>query len=249
MITKTLWAVIFTIAIFFIMPFYVPVSADICTSGTSSLINIPVAQVTPHEYATIGLSYINHAAAWLSRGKFNNYPVYFSMGILPRLELSAGVVFVPGRKSYDGTSTYKDAVISIQYVFVREKKWLPAIAIGIRDFYSYMLQNTSYLILSRHIIHNPWIKAQIHAGYGSDVMKHHHGVPEQDRRIPVGHTIVGYFGGLSVTLYKRLMFLLEYDSTNWNAGMRIPLFHSLSAELSLMHLRYVSGGIQWAFHL
>ncbi|MBN2012919.1 YjbH domain-containing protein [candidate division KSB1 bacterium] len=225
------------------------VLCDICTSGTSSLINIPVARVIPHEKVAIGISYVHHRVAYLAHGQFDNYPIYMSLGYLPRIEISAGVVFVPGEPSYDGTHTYKDGVISFQVLALKEHRYLPAIAIGARDIYSFILLNTSYLVASKTVVQNPTVQLLLHTGYGSDVINEHQGVPKHDKQHPVGHTIVGLFGGLELNVRPIGTFVLEFDSKKWNGGVKRQLLPHLAAELTMMQLMYICGGFQFTFHL
>ncbi len=223
--------------------------AGISLDGTSGLIHIPTAEVLSDQQVTFGLGYVHRQAAYLERGRCDNYPVYIVLGYLPRLEFSAGVTFVPGAKSYDGTNTYKDGVVSLQYLVLKERKYLPALAVGARDIYSFILLNTTYLVASKSIVAKPTIHWRLHVGYGSDVIDHHLGVPKKDRQFPVGHTIVGLFGGLEINWKNRLSYVLEYDSQKMNTGFRFHWLRCWQLDLVLLNMEYWSGNLNCSFSL
>lgn len=223
--------------------------AGVSLAGTSGLINIPTAEVISDQQVTIGLGYVNRQAAYLQRGQCDNFPFYIVLGYLPRLEFSAGVTFVPGEKSYDGTNTYKDGVISLQYLLLKERKFLPALALGARDVYSFILLNTTYLVASKTLVAKPTIHWRLHVGYGSDIIDHHLGVPKKDRQFPVGHTIVGLFGGLEIDWKSRLTYMLEWDTQKMNAGFRFRWLRYLQLDLVLQSMEYWSGNLNWSFEL
>lgn len=223
--------------------------AGISLGGTSGLIHIPTAEVLSDQQVTVGLGYVHRQAAYLERGRCDNYPVYIVLGYLPRLEFSAGVTFVPGTKSYDGTNTYKDGVVSLQYLVLKERKYLPALALGARDIYSFILLNTTYVVASKSIVAKPTIHWRLHIGYGSDIIDHHLGVPKKDRQFPVGHTIVGLFGGLEINWKNRLSYVLEYDSQKMNTGFRFHWLRNWQLDLVLLNMEYWSGNLNCSFSL
>ena len=236
--------------IFFIIQLYsVNIYAGICISGTSSLINTPVAKVLDNRNIIVGIGYLNKNVTYLGNKQFNNFPFYVSIGYLPRRECSFGVVMAPGFESYDGTSTYKDAVISLQYLLFKESNWMPSVSIGIRDIYSFILLNTSYLVCSKTIFKQHKTSIQIHTGYGSDIMDEHQGVPLSDKKYPVGHTIIGFFGGFNINMGGWFSYITEYDSDILNTGFKLRLNNYIQLELNLMEMKYPSGGMQINFKL
>lgn len=222
---------------------------SISLSGTTGLIHIPTADVIPDQQVTIGLGYVNRHSAYLETGRCDNYPLSIVIGYLPRLEFSAGVNFVPGRKSYDGTKTYKDGVVSLQYLVLKEKKILPAIAVGARDIYSFILLNTTFIVTSKTILQNTKTAVRIHLGYGSDIIDHHLGVPKEDRDYPVGHTIVGLFGGLEINWNQQIIYMLEYDSQKMSAGFRFRMIPHLGFDVCFLRMKDVSAGMNFSFNL
>lgn len=223
--------------------------AGISLAGTSGLINIPTAEVISDQQATLGIGYVNRQSAYLQTGRCDNYPIYFVLGYLPRLEFSAGVTFVPGSKSYDGTNTYKDGVVSLQYLVLKERRFIPAVAIGARDIYSFILLNTSFLVASKTIFDRANADLRIHIGYGSDLIDHHLGVPKSDRKFPVGHTIVGFFGGMEINWKKALTYMVEYDSQKMNTGFRWRLNSYFCFDFCLLNMEDLSGSFNISFNL
>lgn len=218
-------------------------------AGTSGLINIPAADVITDQQVTIGMGYVNRNSAYLNTGHCDNFPFYIVIGYLPRLEFSAGVTFVPGRKSYDGTNTYKDGVVSLQYLVLTEKKYFPAIAIGARDIYSFILLNTTFIVTSKTILHKSNTDFRFHFGYGSDIINHHLGVPKSDRKVPVGHTILGIFGGIEINWKGLITYMLEHDSEKMNLGFRFQFNPHLNFDLDLLNMKDWGGSLNISFNL
>ena len=223
--------------------------AGICISGTSGLINIPTAQVISVKKVVVGMGYVNNQVAYLSNGLCDNFPFFITIGYLPRLEFSAGVVFVPGRKSYDGTNTYKDGIVSLQCLLLKERKWTPAMAIGVRDIYSYILLNTSFFVLSKNLVQKKNTTLSLHCGYGYDIINRHLGVPPADRKHPVGHTIIGMFGGIEMKWKNNIVYMMEFDSEKINTGFRFRLNPYLELEVDLFNMSKVCGGLNVHFSL
>lgn len=245
------WIVRSRIIILIISWIVVPIDsyAGISLAGTSGLINIPTAEVIGDQQVTIGLGYINRNSAYLETGRCDNFPFYIVIGYLPRLEFSAGVTFVPGQKSYDGTNTYKDGVVSLQYLLLKEKRFFPAIAIGARDVYSFTLLNTTFIVVSKTIRQKSNASFLFHLGYGSDIIDHHLGVPKSDRQFPVGHTIVGMFGGIEIRWKKTATWMFEYDTQRINLGFRFMLNPFFNFDVCLLNMENLSGSLNLSFKL
>jgi len=223
--------------------------AGISLAGTSGLINIPTADVLQDQQVTVGIGIVNRHAAYLQTDRCDNFPFYIVIGYLPRLEFSAGVTFVPGQKSYDGTNTYKDGVVSLQYLMIKEKRFFPALAIGARDIYSFILLNTSYLVASKNIVRQSNTRVRLHLGYGSDIINQHLGVPKSDRGYPVGHTIIGMFGGMEINWKDSIVYMLEYDTRFMSTGFRFRLNPYLNFDIHLLNMEDLSGSLNLSFGL
>jgi len=223
--------------------------AGISLGGTSGLVNIPTADVLEDRQITVGLGIVNRHSAWLQQDVCDNVPFHIVIGYLPRLEFSAGVTFVPGRASYDGTNTYKDGIISLQYLLFRETRLTPDIAIGVRDVYSYILLNTSYCVMSKTIVRHPSSSLRFHIGYGSDMIDSHIQVADCDKDKPVGHTIVGTFGGLELNYHNFITFMLEYDTKRINSGVRVRINSSLYFDIDMLNMEDLSGSMNVSFRL
>lgn len=211
--------------------------------------NIPVARVTHSKNITIGAGYIDNRAAYLSDGRYDNFPLYITLGYLPRLEFSAGVVFVPGQKSYDGSNTYKDGVVSVQFLLLNENNFVPAVAVGARDIYSFILLNTSYIVASKTLVRKKYSRLLIHWGYADDILDHHVGVYPQDRNLPVGHTLVGVFGGIEIKWLDSFSYMMEFDTQKINTGIRFQLNSNVECEFGLFNMSDFGGGFHVNFTL
>ncbi|MFZ5516204.1 MAG: YjbH domain-containing protein [Candidatus Zhuqueibacterota bacterium] len=221
----------------------------ISLAGTSGLINIPTAEVIRDQQVMVGFGIVNRHGAYLQTHRCDNFPFYIVIGYLPRLEFSAGVTFVPGQQSYDGSNTYKDGVVSVQYVLVEERPLFPAIALGARDIYSFILLNTTYIVASKNIVRQSNTRVRFHAGYGSDVIDRHLGVPKSDRGYPVGHTILGVFGGMEINWKDCIVYMLEYDTRFVSTGVRFRLNPFLHFDFHLLNMEHASGSLNLSFRL
>ena len=120
---------------------------------------------------------------------------------------------------------------------------------GARDVYSFILLNTSFIVSSKTIFQRNETKVKIHLGYGSDMIDQHLGVPKQDRKLPVGHTIVGFFSGFEIQWRESITYMLEYDSQKMNSGFRFRLSPYLNFDVSLLNMEDLSGAFNLSFDL
>lgn len=107
--------------------------------GGTGLMEIPTARIMRENSYRLGFSYV-----WPYR--------YYSITISPSksLELNGRFLEFIGIP-FEEQSTTKDKAVNLKYQFVSEKKYLPAIAIGIMDPHGTRLHPSQYIVASKQI--------------------------------------------------------------------------------------------------
>jgi len=124
-----------------------------------------------------------------------------AMGVLPGLEISARLIEITNITAFDpgfGYGAYKDKALDVKYQLIPESKYLPAIAIGIQDFWGTRLFPSEYLVISRQ-----YYPVDITLGIGSKRLKGGPSVPFLDD--------YGFFGGIELALSERFLVMAEYN--------------------------------------
>ncbi|MCX6257102.1 MAG: YjbH domain-containing protein [Bacteroidia bacterium] len=164
-----------------------------------------------------------------------------TMAFLPFLEIT-GTVTRPdniAQKYSDSVDTrwgIGDRSIKMRILLLNEHKYLPAMVIGLHDFFSTNFhQSAAYLVMSKKIEHFGPADIDFHLGYGFDVSRKpftstslfsNHG------QIP-GKFLTGIFGGFTA-YYKFTRINIEYDTHKFNAGWAVMLFNRLGIQLSTL---------------
>jgi hypothetical protein len=128
-----------------------------------------------------------------------------SMGVLPGLEISARLTEIKNIPAFGPGSeygAYKDKALDIKYQLIPESKYLPAIAIGIHDFWGTRLFPSEYLVINRQ-----YYPFDITLGIGSKRLKGGLSVPLLDD--------YGFFGGIELALSERFLFMAEYNPIDY----------------------------------
>jgi hypothetical protein len=111
------------------------------------------------------------------------------MGIFPGLELSGRVTEITNIPSELGPAygANKDKAVDLKYQVLPESRWLPAIALGLNDFYGTQLFEAQYIAVNRQIF--PF---DFTLGYGTKRLE-------------------GLFGGIELSLHPKLSVMAEYN--------------------------------------
>ena len=163
-----------------------------------------------------------------------------AMGILPGVEFSARVTEITNILGFENNydyGSYKDKAFDLKYQLFPESRELPAIAIGINDFWGTKLFPSEYIVMSRQVY-----PLDITFGIG--------------RKRLNGSTIQFFsdkyslFGGFEMELSERFMFTAEYNpikyendipsvrgvpqgtKTPLNVGIRVKLLKGINMGVS-----------------
>jgi hypothetical protein len=124
-----------------------------------------------------------------------------AMGVLPGLEISARLTEITNITAFEpgsGYGNYKDKALDVKYQLIPESRELPAIAIGIQDFWGTRLFPSEYLVISRQ-----YYPVDITLGIASKRLKDGPSIPFADD--------YGFFGGLELALSERFLVMAEYN--------------------------------------
>lgn len=210
--------------------------------GTTGWLNIPTAEMQEDGTFYIGASYIDQN--YLDNfhgGKYNVISYYFDLTFLPFLEINFGNTRI--LDNIDNNNTV-DRRFSFRFRPLRERKYVPAIVIGVHDIYTSIAKEKEYnqyfsaiyIVLTKHI---PVNKSEfgVTLGYGFDVFRN--------------NRFTGLFGGVSFSpgFYRPLKFIAEYDGKSINLGGNVLLFKHLFLYAMLSDVKYFSGGLAYRVYL
>ncbi len=169
--------------------FTCPVSAEPSTTGQTGLINMPDARFEEEGTFRFGTGY------------FRPYlPIWSSISLLPRLELSARYTVIRGLSTNlgKGFGDYKDRAFDTKLLVWKESKWLPGIALGSQDFTGTGVFRAKYAVVSKRVGNTDYT-----LGYGED-------------------RIDGVFGGIRHRFdwNKNLSVVVEYDANDYRNDLR-----------------------------
>ena len=165
-------------------------AAEPNTTGQTGLINMPDARIEEDGRFRFGASY------------FRPYlPVWASISMLPRLELSGRYTIIRGLSSElgQGFGDYKDKAFDAKALLLREDRWWPNVAVGSLDFTGTGVFSVDYYgVVSKRLGNTDYS-----LGYGID-------------------RINGFFGGMRhrSPWIRDLSFVVEYDANDYKRDFR-----------------------------
>lgn len=229
---------------FFILIFILLVSKANSQSifGTTAWLNTPTAEMQEDGTFYLGSSFVNsNLIQSLADGKYNAFTYYFNITFLPFMEVNFGSTGL-----FDGTDDDNtvDRRFSVRLRVLRERKYVPAIVIGIRDVYTSSAKESNtnqyfsalFFVATKHIA----VKKSefgVSLGYGFDAFRN--------------NQFQGFFGGVtfSPSFLRQMKLIAVYDSQNFNLGADILFFKHLFVYAMLSDFEYFSGGFAYRVYL
>jgi len=203
--------------------------------GTTGLINIPTAEVLPSGTILFGVTVTEKKWAYFDRGDSDNWNYFFTVGFLPRVELSLRATYAPNDRLYLGaenTGTV-DRGVGGRLKIVKEGDLIPALSVGIDDARGTRRFHALYAVGTKGISVGQAGSLRVTLGYGSDTM---------DAK---NYVLNGAFGGGEFVLGDTFSLAVDHDTEKWNAAARLTLFHHLQATFVLLDFDIPSGGAAW----
>lgn len=203
--------------------------------GTTGLFNVPTAEVTSEGTFYFGYNVFAKEWAYEGRGHLDNRVWFFTLGFLPRVEVSVRATVLPGQSLLEDVKVDAlDRMGSGRVQLLKEKKW-PALAVGIDDVKGTRRFHSLYGVATRTVNLRGTI-AKFSAGYGLRSLH------------AARYLLDGGFGGVNVQPFPWISGVAEYDSEKWNAGLRLTLFSRVDLQLAYLDMKTASGGLSIRYH-
>jgi hypothetical protein len=198
-----------------------------CLLGTTGLVTIPTARTQMDGTLSAGISYFDRKHLEYFQGSKNVAMVWVNLTFLPFLELSIRV-----NKPLNLDRKYTiDRTPMLRLRVLNEKRFLPAIAIGIYDIPSTTVWNTVYFNATFLVLSKKINEFDLHFGYAPRIIK---------ARL---YQLDGLFGGVSYTLNKSICFLAEYNTNTVNAGVQFQFLKHFGLNLATINFDSFAAGV------
>ncbi|MEI6899269.1 MAG: YjbH domain-containing protein [Bacteroidota bacterium] len=209
-------------------------------TGITGLMNAPSANFEKDGTFYMGANFINKEyIKTYTDGQFDCIVYYFDLTFLPFLEINYRNTRMLGN-SNDHHHTV-DRSFSGKFRLLKERKYLPAIAIGANDpattansgnqYFS-----AAYIVASKNF---EWRKNRLGGtlGWAYPAFRN--------------NLFAGLFGGVTFNpaFYKQLTFMAEYDSRTFNVGASVFLFKHLYLFALLQGMRELGGGLSFKMRM
>ena len=207
-------------------------------TGLHGLAVTPSAEMLENGQVVLGSSYFSSKYMEYGGYRYNGVAGYVSVTFLPFVELSfryTGQL----RPITEENQNFPDRMPSVRVRVLKEKKWIPAIGMGVHDISSVdgggaKHFEATYLVLTKNFpLGSLSSSLKVNTGYGFALF------PASN------HELDGLFGGLSITHpnFSSLNYILEYDSKNVNAAIKILLWKHLQLMTVLRGMDSFEGNI------
>ena len=205
--------------------------------GMSGFVNTPWAGVLTDKSVEFGYNKIPKEAAYQYRGVHSNEVYYAAIGFLPHFEAGLRWTVMPGSRPFGelvsgSHANDHDRMFSGRLELLEARRNRPGLAIGIEDIHGTRRFHSDYLVVGMPIdIYR--LQNRVTLGYAPHVLK------AQSR------TLDGLFGACEVSVVRRLVTAVEYDSEKPNASLGVDLGFGLRARAVLFDLKHPGIGAGW----
>jgi len=206
--------------------------------GMSGFINTPWAGVLPDKAVEFGYNKIPKEASYAYRDEHSNEVYYGALGFLPHFEAGLRWTVMPGSRPFEflvpeSDYTDRDRMFSARLELLEARKNRPGVAIGVEDFHGTRRFHSSYAVAGIPFdIYR--LQNRVTLGYAPRVFR------------AGGRTLDGLFGACEVSVMRRAVTAIEYDTEKANASLGIDLGFGIKARLALFDLKHVGVGAGWS---
>ena len=202
--------------------------------GTTGLVTVPTARMQEDGTLSFGVSYFDKKNQQYFEGTKSFGVAYINFTFLPFVELVMRV----NKPFYYHVDNYSvDRFPMIRIRLFKEKKYLPAIAIGVHDFASTSSWGTVHFNATYVVLSKKFADFDLHLGYAPRIMK------------ALYHQLDGPFGGIDYTPIKTLHLYAEYDTRNINAGFQYQIMKHFAVNLAAINFNSLAAGINYKVFL
>jgi hypothetical protein len=205
--------------------------------GTTGLVNTPTADVLPSDALRFGVMYDDRKWTHDQRDKSDAYHTYLTVGFVPRVEISLRFTYHPDdfldeQVTDPGTV---DRGANGRLLVLTEGRTRPALAVGIDDVRGTRRFHSLYAVASKWVTsEEALLKLRLSGGYGSAALDTVH-----------ERVLNGWFGGGELVYGNFVSAVLDFDTEKWNTSIRLVAFQRLAAQVVLLNLETLSGGVSW----
>lgn len=215
--------------------------------GFSGLIYTPSAYMKPWKTVDIGFTHFSKATSFTYLAGIKSERAFIAnMVFLPRIAFSVKLTrpYSNLRPDYQlGSGQARnwgigDRSFSIRAQVLKEKKWQPALVIGIQDPSANLAYfNTNYAVVSKSLtVKNFLFSANLGYGFSENSNRNR------------GDYLRGVFGGLTTT-WQQLTGMIEYDTQQLNIGINYALNNRFFFNIGLVDVKHFSGNLSFRFSL
>jgi len=215
------------------------------TSGVPGYVRVPKATFNEEATLYFGGSYLPRNYLRYTSNTYDALTVFASLTFLSFIEVDLRVsrpIGMPDELNYYTV----DRMPSVRFRILKEKKWIPAVAIGIHDVLTSVypggprLFGASYLVATKNFhLTKLFLNVETTLGYGTNWW------------IWQNYELVGVFGAVALRCDKvpwvSLMF--DYDGEIPNAGVNLFLFKHLSITAGFLNFSSFTGSISYQFKI
>ncbi len=209
-------------------------------SGVSGFINCPSAIIYPDRTVYLGSSFLNKGALEYTANQRHAVTAFLGMSFLPCLEINIRIT--RQLETSANASHTVDRMPAFRMQLLNERKYLPAIAVGMQDFFGGNIEktvhfNASYIVAEKTFNHSTKIIGNFAAGFAPKIYNAAH------------YQLLGYFAAISITYNRQLTFLAEYDTKNINVGFKIFIIKHIQMFCAFEKCKYFSASLTFQFQL
>ncbi|MCF8374083.1 MAG: YjbH domain-containing protein [Bacteroidales bacterium] len=227
-------------------------TSTISLLGNHGLILTPSARKGNDRELNINIGYFPEKYRILTQKPipFNEWHTNMTIMFLPFLEVSA-TVMTPDNLDEQGWGI-GDRSYKAKLQLFKEKKYVPAIAIGIHDpFATNTNQGAVYLVGTKNYSLANDFSIDANLGYGFDIQNNFWlktGLFQDEAVNNVSH-LKGWFGGLQCIYRSNYSIMIDYDTEKFNMAASAIFFKYISAQVYLLGFNAISFGVsaRWLF--
>lgn len=206
--------------------------------GNTGAVFTPSAYLANDRQLSFGTSYVPAGYTQINRRETQwrgDRVIFADLGLLPFLEVTFRLTSPDGSKNNFGIG---DRSLFLRGRIIKEKKVLPAIAIGLHDAVGVVgYHHAAYVVASKTMSLSAHSQLAFSAGYGTKIAT------------KASNTYLqGFFANVSLN-WKPMVLNLEYDGTKVNAAAKLRLFKIVVLNAALIDLKKITGGVNLQFKL
>ena len=220
--------------------------AGTCSSQSmnslTGLYTIPTAEIPKDREVTLGAFFLKreYIDPAITDFRSNGLAYFGSVAFLPFLETS--IRFTHPMEPHGGLYAIGDRMLAVKLQPLPESEHTPSLAIGTQDFIHSRgavtnLFHSAYVVATKNMEWSSNVRVLGSAGYGFKLIKAR------------AYQFIGFFGGVSVELYRTVEVIGEYDALNLNGAVRVDVFNHIRLLGGVVKGKYFSGGASCYFVL